>query len=122
MQRNALGTPSAKPSGSFGTLGVIAFAFGIGVLGAYMLDLHGHQCCKCGHRWRHLGAFNFGDEPAHTCVRCGTVQWWKDGIPHAFRAAHDAAHAAKEPVPVDQQDFRSRAFAALPSGEVTRRW
>jgi hypothetical protein len=63
----------------FNTIGVIAVAFGVGVLGAYMLGLHSHTCVECGHRWRHLGAFNLGDLEAHTCGRCGTVQWWKSG-------------------------------------------
>lgn len=60
------------------TLGVIALAFGLGVIGAYALDLHAHTCDKCGKQWRHLGAFNLGDKDAHTCPRCGVVQWWKD--------------------------------------------
>jgi hypothetical protein len=76
-----------------GTLGVIALAFGIGVVGAFMLDLHGHQCDQCGHKWRHLGVFNGGDEPAHTCGRCGTVQWWKNGVPQAIKDAHRARPA-----------------------------
>jgi hypothetical protein len=66
-------------------LGTIAIAVGVGMLGAYMLDLHSHTCEACGHRWRHLGAFNLGDPVAHTCSKCGTVQWWKDGAPHVFR-------------------------------------
>ena len=74
------------PSPGVGTLGVIAIAFGIGVLGAYALDLHSHTCCACGRKWRHLGAFNLGDPTAHTCT-CGAVQYWKDGIPHVFRTA-----------------------------------
>lgn len=61
-----------------GTLGVLALAFGIGVVGAYTFDWHGHTCA-CGRRWHHLGAFNAGDEVAHTCPGCGTVQWWKNG-------------------------------------------
>jgi hypothetical protein len=63
-----------------GTLGVIALAFGIGVLGAYALDLHSHTCDFCGYKWRHLGAFNLGDAASHTCGNCGTVQWWKCGF------------------------------------------
>lgn len=62
----------------FNAIGVIAVAFGVGVLGAYMLGLHSHTC-ECGNRWHHLGAFNLGDLEAHTCGRCGTVQWWKSG-------------------------------------------
>jgi len=125
MRRDEL-DPRLVPSSSAplgGTLGVIVLAFGIGVLGAYMLDLHSHQCCKCGHRWRHLGAFNLGDENAHRCARCGTVQWWKDGVPHAYRDAH--AHETTPPPKTAStvpQEFRPMARAALPSGEVTRRW
>lgn len=71
----------AQPSKPFGgTLGTVLLAFGIGALGAFMLDLHGHQCMACGYRWRHLGAFNVGDLAAHTCRRCGETQWWKDGV------------------------------------------
>ena len=69
-----------------GMLGTVALAVGIGVLGAYMLDLHTHTCEACGQRWRHLGAFNVGDSASHTCKSCGTVQWWKDGVPHVFRS------------------------------------
>ncbi len=80
--------PPARSSGSFGgTLGVIAIAFGVGVLGAYMLDLHGHTCDRCGRRWRHFGAFNLGDEQSHTCPCCGQVQWWKCGAPHVLRGS-----------------------------------
>jgi hypothetical protein len=77
---------SAPPSKPLGTLAVLAIVVGIGALGAYALDLHAHTCEACGHRWRHLGAFNLGDPTSHTC-KCGTVQWWKDGIPHVFRDA-----------------------------------
>ena len=78
----------ASPPASFGNmLGVIAITFGVVALGAYALDLHGHQCESCGHRWHHLGAFNLGDPEAHSCGKCGTVQWWKDGTPHVFREA-----------------------------------
>jgi hypothetical protein len=76
--------PRPQPQ-TFNTLGVIVLAVGVGVLGAYMLDWHGHQCEACSHKWRHLGAFNLGDPASHTCSKCGTVQWWKDGMPHVFR-------------------------------------
>lgn len=79
--------PSVAPPSVGSMLGAIAIAVGVGVLGAYMLDMHSHTCEACGHRWRHLGAFNLGDPRAHTCQGCGTVQWWKDGIPHVFRAS-----------------------------------
>lgn len=78
--------PIASPS-FVGTFGILALALGMGVIGAYMLDLHTHTCESCGHAWRHLGAFNTGDPISHTCARCGTVQWWKDGVPHVFRGA-----------------------------------
>jgi hypothetical protein len=65
--------------------GTLAIAIGVGVIGYHMLDGHTHTCESCGHRWRHLGAFNLGDPAAHTCGRCNTVQWWKDGTPHVFR-------------------------------------
>jgi hypothetical protein len=86
--------PAPVPTALGGTLGVIALAFGIGVLGAYMLDMHSHTCDSCGRSWRHLGAFNGGDESAHTCARCGTVQWWKNGVPQAIKDAHRAAPRA----------------------------
>ena len=79
--------PASPPPPSIGNvLGTIAIAFGVGMLGYYMLDGHAHTCESCGTRWRHLGAFNVGDPSAHTC-KCGTVQWWKDGVPHVFRDA-----------------------------------
>ena len=77
--------PDSLPPPSLGNmLGVIAIAVGVSVLGYYALDGHSHVCESCGHRWRHLGVFNLGDPAAHTC-KCGTVQWWKDGVPHVFR-------------------------------------
>lgn len=60
------------------TFTIMAIAFGFGIAGAYALDLHKHTCKKCGHSWRHLGAFNVGDIDAHTCPKCGTVEWWKN--------------------------------------------
>ena len=78
-------TPAPPSIGSM--LGVIAIEVGVGVFGAYMLDMHSHTCEACGNRWRHLGAFNVGDPESHTCGKCGTVQWWKDGVPHVFRSA-----------------------------------
>lgn len=78
--------PIAPGPPSIGSmLSTMAIAVGIGVLGYYMLDGHSHTCEACGTRWRHLGIFNLGDPTAHTCT-CGTVQWWKDGVPHVFRA------------------------------------
>jgi len=90
-QRRLPAPPTPKPTSAFGgTLGVMAIALGIGIVGAYTLDLHSHECDGCGHRWFHLGAFNLGDKPAHTCGRCGAEQWWKRGVPPALRYAHDA--------------------------------
>lgn len=76
--------PTAPPPSFGNMIGVLAIAVGVGVLGAYMLDMHTHTCEACGNKWRHLGAFNLGDPVAHTC-KCGTVQWWKDGAAHVFR-------------------------------------
>lgn len=76
----------SPPSSSIGSmLGVLAIAVGAVALGAYAFDMHSHTCEACGTRWRHLGAFNLGDPVAHACGTCGTVQWWKDGVPHVFR-------------------------------------
>lgn len=90
----------AEPSPvSFGsTLGALAVAVGIGVLGVYMLDLHGHTCDKCGRRWRHFGAFNLGDEASHTCSSCGQVQWWKCGAPHVLRGSQFAQPPTAPPM------------------------
>jgi len=80
--------PSSSGATPFSsTLGAIAVAVGMGLAGAYMLDLHGHACEGCGRRWRHFGAFNLGDEKSHTCSRCGEVQWWKCGVPHVLRGS-----------------------------------
>lgn len=85
QQKTLRPRPDPSTTGSIGSvLGTIAIAVGVGLLGYYMLDGHSHTC-PCGHRWRHLGAFNMGDLDAHTCKRCGTVEWWKDGVPHVFR-------------------------------------
>ena len=76
----------AEPASSIGgALGTLAVALGVGVFAAYALDLHTHVCESCGHSWRHLGALNHGDPKAHTCSRCETIQWIKDGVPHVFR-------------------------------------
>jgi hypothetical protein len=107
--------PPPTPSGPFGgTLGALAIAVGIGVLGAYMLDMHGHTCARCGRRWRHFGAFNFGDEQSHTCT-CGQVQWWKCGMPHVLRGSQFvtptllplAERRAPDPAPVFETDFEA---------------
>ena len=76
-----LAVPRKEPG--IGVLGALAIAVGVGVLGAYALDWHAHQC-PCGARWRHLGAFNMGSLAAHTCPSCGNVQYWKDGVEGAF--------------------------------------
>jgi len=99
-------------------LGALAIAVGVGVLGYYMLDGHGHTCESCGNRWRHLGAFNLGDPVAHTCKTCGTVQWWKDGVPHVFRDAIQSPPPAVLPDTIASrlQEVRGLPRAALPSG------
>lgn len=78
-------TSTAPPTKSLGVLGGLAIAVGAGVLGYFLLEGHKHTCASCGHSWRHLGTFSFGDPGAHTCAKCGTVQWWKDGFQHVFR-------------------------------------
>jgi len=87
LLKQGTAAPASSSSSFGGALGVVAIVIGIGVLGGYMLDFHAHRCEGCGHTWRHLGAFNLGDPDAHSCARCGTVQWWKDGMPHVFRDA-----------------------------------
>lgn len=83
--RSFQGPSPSSPHSIGNMLGVVVIALGVGVLGYYMLDGHSHTCEACGHRWRHLGVFNLGDPVAHTCSKCHTVQWWKDGMPHVFR-------------------------------------
>jgi hypothetical protein len=79
-----------KPHSSPNTLRTLAItlgaAVGITALGLYVFDCHRHTCESCGNSWQHLGAFNVGDPGSHTCGKCGTVQWWKDGVPHVFRS------------------------------------
>lgn len=70
-----------------GTLGIIAIAVSVGVIASFTLDLHSHTC-SCGNRWWHLGAFAQGSEPSHTCGRCGTLEWFKSGVPAHLRQAH----------------------------------
>jgi len=100
--------PKPSGSGTLGILGSLAVAVGVGVLGYYMLDGHAHQCDHCGQRWRHFGAFNFGDEASHTCSRCGEVQWWKDGAPHVLRGSEFA-------VPPSLSATTAALRAALPA-------
>jgi hypothetical protein len=119
--RTARQLPDAPPSaiGAFGTaLGTVAIAVGIGVLGAYMLDLHAHTCDACGHRWRHLGAFNIGDPQSHACGKCGVVQWWKDGVPHVFRSSLQGSFRGppQKTLISPMQEIRGVRSLALPSG------
>jgi hypothetical protein len=112
------GRPPARPIGTFGK---IAIAVGVGVLGYYLLDGHAHTCEGCGNSWRHLGAFNFGEVPAHTCKVCGTVQFWKDGFKHVFP---DPSQRIPSGVPARSildrlQEIREFARHALPSTAPT---
>lgn len=77
---------SAKSSSSpLATFFLTALAVtGIAVAGAQVLDWHAHTCVVCGREWKHFGAFNLGDEKAHTCARCGSVQWMKN-LPPSMR-------------------------------------
>jgi hypothetical protein len=110
--------PEVPPAKSIGTLGVLAIAAGVGVLGYFMLDGHSHSCEACGHRWRHLGAFNLGDATAHTCKKCGTVQWWKDGFQHVFRDPLYVSASEEAPGSISQQrqEIREVPQPGLPSG------
>lgn len=36
--------------------------------------VHSHRCAACGNVWSHTDA-SFGDRKAHTCGRCGRVEW-----------------------------------------------
>ncbi len=101
--------PAAPDPPSIGNMfSAIAIALGVGVLGYYMLDGHSHSCEACGHRWRHLGVFNVGDPAAHACHQCGTVQWWKDGVPHVFR------DVLRQPPPVDSHVLRLQKIREAP--------
>ena len=106
------------PAQPFGTFGAIALAFGVGVLAAYTLDVHSHQCDGCGNTWWHLGAFKIGDARAHRCGGCGEVQWWKSDVPLSQRKAsnpfgHDAYTSPKT---VPSKTLASRkTLPALPS-------
>ena len=97
-------------SGLQRTLLIAAGALAIGVAGAYVLDLHSHECERCGHRWSHLGAFNAGAEPAHTCARCGALQWWKVGVPPHVRELYERVHAAAH-APTPQGPLRPHPIA-----------
>ena len=101
-------TASANPPSLGNMLGVIALAFGAVALGVYALDLHAHTCEACGNSWRHLGAFNVGDPGSHTCSKCSTVQWWKDGVPHVFRSA------IRESPPTDTRVSKLQEIRAWP--------
>lgn len=127
--------PKQKP-GWVNTLEVFAIAIGVGMFGAYMLDMHSHTCQACGNRWRHLGAFNFGEVKAHTCAKCGTVEWWKCGYQGAFVpvskpspfGARPASPPPTSPMPVPQEirevrpaELPSETPAALPPLAIARR-
>ncbi len=70
---------------SISPLGIAAIVLGVGVVGAFALDLHRHQCAACTERWWHLGAFNLGSVDAHRCANCGEIQWWKGTAEGALR-------------------------------------
>lgn len=95
-----------RPSGSrsaarsFGLLNGLLVAACLGVAGTLVykaLDVHSHTCDACGTRWSHTGARQHGVAEAHACPSCGQVQWWRDGVPHEVRAAHEAAE--RQPAP-----------------------
>jgi len=90
---------------------VLAVALGIGVASAFVFDRHGHTCSACGERWRHFGTFNEGDARAHSCPKCGRIQWWKD-CPHHDVFPHDDVPAespvAQSALGPDANDSRRR--------------
>lgn len=43
------------------------------------IELHSHTCPACEVSWAH-GDCCFGDDGAHTCPSCGTVQWRKNVV------------------------------------------
>jgi hypothetical protein len=109
------------PSTGWSTLTSVAVAVGAVVVGMYMLDWHKHQCESCGHTWRHLGAFNLGEVAAHTCRKCGTVQWWKSGFQQiGGLKMSDGALWMKTKSPIvdlaSLQELRELRYPALPSG------
>ena len=62
-------------------LGLAALAISVGFVASLVFDSsHGHTCDHCGFRWSH-GSSSRGAEAAHTCLRCGAVQWWQDHEP-----------------------------------------
>lgn len=113
-QGRPMGRPPERQLSFFGKLAVTV---GLGVLGYYLLDGHSHTCEACGKRWRHLGAFNFGEVPAHTCAVCGTVQFWKDGFKHVFpdSAQRTAPSAPSGSFLAGLQEIRDFARHAIPS-------
>lgn len=50
---------------------------------------HTHRCV-CGNVWSH-GSDQNGNVAAHTCGRCGRVQWHKAEAPRLFEAPRSAA-------------------------------
>ena len=105
----------AKPPNMLATL---AFTVGVVAFGLYALDLHGHRCEGCNHKWYHLGAFNAGDPASHTCRQCGAVQWWKDGVPHVFREAlrRPPPKVLPDSIASRLQEIREGSRRALSSG------
>jgi hypothetical protein len=73
--------------------GLVLTAFGVWK----GFEVHAHRCPTCGSVWTHNG-FNFGGSTAHTCSKCGALQWvplpddaWHfgaDGTIHLVHASH----------------------------------
>lgn len=48
-------------------------------------DTHKHRCGECNYIWRH-GDNMAGNKKAHTCPRCGQIQWYQyTGLQRASR-------------------------------------
>ena len=103
-----------KTPSTLGVIGGLASVVGLAAIGAHMLDLHGHCCEGCGHRWKHFGAFNLNDEESHRCSRCGTVQWWKDGAPHVMHGSTHAPAAQRPPQPAAYAPAAPQPFQYTP--------
>lgn len=87
---------------------IAAGALAVGYASARVLDLHSHQCDRCKRTWSHLGAFNLGDERAHTCPACGAMQWWKTSTPAGMREAYEAAHQPQQHPQIEADHLGTR--------------
>ena len=102
-----MGRPPTPPPKPLGVLSVIAITIGAAAIGCWALDLHSHRCDSCNRKWRHFGAFSFGDPKAHTCATCGTTQFWKDGFQQVFRDPGEPPQVARALAPWQPSESRA---------------